>query len=256
MLAKTDKIWIRPSSIKTFLKNPYEWYQTHILKIYTPPRSYLTLGSAVHHGINVGYEEYIKTGTLPKLAYLLEATMEEYQTLAKDTHYTETEDKTEIGYLATRLVEQYHKTIMPTVEPLHTEQYVEVKFDNNPCIAGVRGTIDLITQDLQLVDVKTASSLANNLQTKHELQLSIYTLLAKQAEIQISGAKIHEIIKPTSTMDVRTRVVDIELQEKKADEILELLASRIADFFRAVNGEPILDPANLFHIDNKEYMYA
>lgn len=256
MLPKSDKIWIRPSSIKTFLKNPYEWYQTHILKIYTPPKSYLSLGSAVHHGINVGYEEYIKTGILPKLDYLQEATKEEYQTLAKATLYTETEDKEEIGYLATRLVEQYHKTIMPKVKPLHTEQYVEVEFDNNPYIAGVRGTIDLITQDMELVDVKTAGSLANNLQTKHELQLSIYTLLAKKSAMQITGAKIHEIIKPTSTMDVRTRIVPIELQEKKADEMLELLASRIADFFRAVNGEPILDPANLFHIDNKEYMYA
>lgn len=256
MLASTDKIWIRPSSIKTFLKNPYEWYQTHILKIYTPPKSYLTVGSAVHQGINVGYEAYIKTGTLPKLALLLEATKENYYTLAQDTHYEEKEDKEELAYLCTRLVAAYHKNIMPQVQPLYTEKYVEVQFENNPYLAGVRGTIDLITQEKTVVDIKTAGSLSSDLQTKHELQLSIYTLLAKRSGLEINQASIHELIKPTSTMDVRTREVEIELQEKKADEMLELLASRIADFYRAVNGEPILDPANLFHIDNKQYMYA
>lgn len=256
MLPESDKLWIRPSSIKTFLKNPYEWYQTHILRVYTPPKSYLTLGSSVHHGLHIGYSEFIKSGTLPKLSHLLEATSEEFLTLSNETQWEEDEDPNEIALLASRLVEAYHRDIMPTIEPKYTEQYVEVKFDNNPYIAGVRGTVDLITQKDELVDIKTAGSLSNNLQAKHELQLSIYSLLAKKSEITISSAKIHEIVKPTATIDTRTRVVDIELQEKKADEILEMLASRIADFYRAVNGEAILDPANLFHLDNKEYLYA
>lgn len=256
MLAQDDKIWIRPSSIKTFLKNPYDWYQTHILKQFTKPRSYLTLGSSVHQGLHIGYSEFIKTGTLPKLSDVIDATNEEFLTLSKETDWMEDEDKNEIALLATRLTQSYHRDIMPTIEPKYTEKYVEVKFDSNPYIAGVRGTIDLVTEHNELVDIKTAGTLSNNLQLKHELQLSIYSLLAKQSDINISSAKIHEIIKPTSTLDTRTRVVDIELQEKKADELLEMLASRIADFYRAVNGEPILDPANLFHIDNKEYQFA
>ncbi|PNV82246.1 MAG: hypothetical protein C0627_11050 [Sulfurimonas sp.] len=256
MLAQEDKIWIRPSSIKTFLKNPYEWYQTHLLKQFTPARSYLTLGSSVHHGLHIGYSEFIKAGVLPNISHIIEATNEEFLILSKQTDWQEDEDENEIALLANRLVEAYHKEIMPTIEPKYTEKYVEVKFDSNPYIAGVRGTIDLVTEHNELVDIKTAGTLSNNLQLKHELQLSIYSLLAKQSDITISSAKIHEIVKPTSTLDTRTRVVDIELQEKKADELLEMLASRIADFYRAVNGEPILDPANLFHIDNKEYLYA
>lgn len=255
-LPASDKIWIRPSSIKTFLKNPYEWYQTHILKEYTPPKSYLTLGSSVHHGLHIAYSEFIKTGELPKLTYILDATNEEFFTLAKETLWEGNEDINETALLANRLVEAYYRNVMPKVKPKSTEQYVEVKFDDNPCIAGVRGTIDLITQDNELIDIKTASSMSKNLQLKHELQLSIYSLLAKRADIPISKASIHEIIKPTSTIDTRTRIVDIDLQEKKADDILEMLASRVADFYRAVNGEPITDPANLFHIDNKEYLYA
>lgn len=256
MLAQDDKIWIRPSSIKTFLKNPYDWYQTYILKEFIPPRAYLTLGSSVHHGLHVGYSEFIKTGILPNLSRIIDATNEEFLTLSKQTQWMEDEDENEIALLANRLVQSYHRDIMPTIKPKYTEKYVEVKFDSNPYIAGVRGTIDLITQDNEIVDIKTAGTLSNNLQLKHELQLSIYSLLAKQSNITISSAKIHEIVKPTSTLDTRTRIVDIELQERKADEILEMLASRIADFYRAVNGEPILDPANLFHIDNKEYLYA
>jgi RecB family exonuclease len=256
MLPQSDKIWIRPSSIKTFLKNPYEWYQTHILKIYTPPKSYLTLGSSVHQGIHIGFKEFLEKGIVPKLDILLEATNEEFLTLSKQTAWEENEDPNEIALLATRLTKAYHKDIMPTIKPKYTEEYVEVKFDDNPYIAGVRGTIDLITEDNELIDIKTAGTLSNNLQTKHELQLSIYSLLAKRSDIEISTASIHEIVKPTATIDTRTRVVPIKLQEKKADEVLEMLASRIADFYRAVNGEPILDPANLFHMDNKEYLYA
>ncbi|MDF1882609.1 PD-(D/E)XK nuclease family protein [Sulfurimonas sp. SAG-AH-194-C21] len=256
MLPQSDKIWIRPSSIKTFLKNPYEWYQTHILKEYTAPKSYLTLGTAVHHGLNVGYEEFIKTGTLPNQQLVLEATSEEFLKLSATTQWTEEEDVNEFANLASRLTSAYHKEIMPTILPKYTEQYVEVKFDNNPYIAGVRGTIDLITQDDTLVDIKTAGMLSKSLQLKHELQLSVYSLLAKKAGMSIAGASIHEIVKPTSTLDTRTRIVKVDLQEEKADEILELLASRIADFYRAVNGEPILDPANLFHLQNSEYMYA
>jgi hypothetical protein len=256
MLPQSDKIWIRPSSLKTFLKNPYEWYQTHILKIYTPPKSYLTLGSSVHFGLHAGYEEYINKGVIPKLSYLLEATQEEFYTLAKQTEWEENEDEIEYANLSIRLVEAYHKEIMPKIQPKYTEKYVEVVFDNNPYIAGVRGTIDLITQADELVDIKTAGTLSNNLQLKHELQLSIYSLLAKKSEIAISSAKIHEIIKPTATIDTRTRIIEIELQEARADELLEVLASRIVDFYRAVNGEAILDPANLFHVDNKEYLYA
>jgi RecB family exonuclease len=256
MLAPSDKIWIRPSSIKTFLQNPYEWYQRHILKEYTPSKSYLTLGSSVHHGLHIGYSEFIQTGSLPKLQHLIEATNEEFLLLAKETLWEEDEDVNEIVLLANRLVKSYHKEIMPTIRPKYTEKYVEVKFGNNTYIAGVRGTIDLITQSDELVDIKTAGSLSNSLQTKHELQLSIYSLLAKYSDINISSAKIHEIIKPTSMLDTRTRIVDIELQEKKADEILEKIASRIADFFRAVKGDPILDPSNLFHVNNKEYQYV
>jgi hypothetical protein len=256
MLPQSDKIWIRPSSIKTFLKNPYEWYQTHILKEYTPPKSYLTLGTAVHHGLNVGYAEYIKTGVVPNANIILTATNEEFLKLASSTNWEENEDANEFAILATRLSLAYHKEIMPTILPKYTEQYVEVKFENNPYIAGVRGTIDLITQDDRLVDIKTAGTLNASLQLKHELQLSVYSLLAKRSGMSITGASVHEIVKPTSTLDTRTRIVEIELQEQKADEILELLASRISDFYRAVNGEPILDPANLFHMQNSEYMYA
>jgi hypothetical protein len=256
MLPQSDKIWIRPSSIKIFIKNPYEWYQTHILKEYTPPRSYLTLGTAVHHGINIGYEEFIKTGLLPKANIILEATSEEFLKLSSGTSWQEDEDENEFAILASRLSLAYHKEIMPTVKPKFTEQYVEVKFDKNPYIAGVRGTIDLITQDNTLVDVKTAGMMNKSLQLKHELQLSVYSLLAKKSGMSIESASIHEIVKPTSTIDTRTRIVPIELQEQKADEVLELLSSRIADFYRAVNGEPILDPANLFHIQNSEYMFA
>jgi hypothetical protein len=256
MLSQTDKIWIRPSSIKTFLKNPYEWYQTHILKEYTQPKSYLTLGTAVHHGLNVGYAEYIRTGVIPDLTLVLQATSDSFLKDSPMTQWEENEDPNEFALLATRLTYAYHKEIMPTITPKATEQYVEVAFDNNPYIAGVRGTIDLITQDDILVDIKTSAMLNKNLQLKHELQLSIYSLLAKKSGMNINGAAIHEIIKPSSTLDTRTRIVGIDLQEQKADEILELLASRIGDFYRAINGEPILDPANLFHIDNREYMYA
>lgn len=256
MLPDNDKIWIRPSSIKTFLKNPYEWYQTHILKEYTPPKSYLTLGTAVHHGLNEGYAEYIRTGVLPSLTLVLEATAESFLKDSSMTQWEEDEDPNEFALLASRLAYAYHKEIMPTIHPKATEQYVEVTFDKNPYIAGVRGTIDLITQDDILVDIKTASTLSKNLQLKHELQLSLYSLLAKRSGMKINGASIHEVIKPSSTIDTRTRIVDIDLQEEKADSILSLLASRIGDFYRAVNGEPIIDPANLFHIDNKEYLYA
>ena len=256
MLPQADKIWIRPSSIKTFLKNPYEWYQTHILKEYTPPKSYLTLGTAVHHGLNIGYAQYIKTGVIPSNSLILEATNEEFLKLSATTSWQEGEDSNEFADLANRLVLAYHKEIMPKIQPKYTEQYVEVKFDNNPYIAGVRGTIDLITQDDTLVDIKTAGTISQSLQLKHELQLSVYSLLAKAADLSINSAQIHEIIKPTATLDTRTRIVDITLQEQKADEILEQLASRISDFYRAVNGEPIIDPANLFHMSNSEYMYA
>ena len=256
MLPTTDKIWIRPSSIKTFLKNPYEWYQTHILKEYTPPKSYLTLGTAVHQGINEGYSHYIRTGILPDVSLILEATAETFLKDAVLTQWEENEDPNEFALLASRLAYAYHKEIMPTINPKATEQYVEVKFDSNPYIAGVRGTIDLITQEETLVDIKTASTLSKNLQQKHELQLSLYSLLAKRSGMHINSAAIHEIVKPSSTLDIRTRIVEIELQEQKSDAILSMLAERIADFYRAVNGEAILDPANLFHMENREYLYA
>ena len=173
MLAQNDKIWIRPSSIKTFLKNPYEWYQTHILKTYTPPKSYLTLGSSVHYGLHIGYEEFIKTGILPSVKLLTEATSEEFVKLSNETDWEDDEDPNEFHILSNRLVEAYHKAIMPNVEPKFSEYYVEVAFDNNPYVAGIRGTIDLITQNNTIVDIKTSSTLSKNLQTKHELQLSI-----------------------------------------------------------------------------------
>lgn len=256
MITNSDKLWIRPSSIKTFLKNPYEWYQTYILKDYFQPKSYFTVGTAVHHGISIGYEVYIRSGVVPTASIIEEATNDSFSSNAKTTLWEPNEDPNELSLLATRLSLAYHKQIMPTIKPKATELYVEVAIEDNPYIAGVRGTIDLLTEDNEIVDIKTASSLSNNLQLKHELQLSIYSLLAKRVDIKVSSASIHEIIKPTSTLDTRTRVVPIKLTEQKADEILELLVSRISDFYRAVNGEPILDPANLFHIDNKEYLYA
>jgi len=63
------------------------------------------------------------------------------------------------------------------------------------------------------VDIKTSTTLNKSLQLKHELQLSVYSLLAKKSGMKINGASIHEIIKPSSTLDTRTRIVSIELQK-------------------------------------------
>jgi putative RecB family exonuclease len=190
---------VSASRLNLFHSCRLKFYFRYVLKLKKPASSALHVGKTVHAML----QEWSKRRWMGKPASsesLLSQFDEHWQTSLKDepVAFEEGEEQLE-KHKAWLLVEMYlRETPIPTDEkPMGVEVSVDADLSEHG-LPSLRGIIDLVRANGQIVDFKTTATTPNLEQVTHrnQLQLTAYGLLYREATGEKeSGFELHHLVK-------------------------------------------------------------
>jgi len=222
-----EALRLSPSSINMFLRCQYQWYLRYVEGLKVPPKAALVVGLAFHKGEEVNFTQKIDTGEDLPLDDVMDAYDTEFEQRAEEVEEWE-EDKGKVKDEGYKLLECYHKELAPTVQPLLVEDWVEEKLDSGIILYGKR---DVVTENLAVIDLKTANRKPSQISLDYQLQLELYAI---QGDIE--KAFVHYAIK---TKKPQTLVLEHELpKEPRLLKVVSSVAKAIKEALRTGNFIP------------------
>jgi RecB family exonuclease len=218
--------WINASRVNLFHSCRLKFYFRYVLKLKKPTSAALHVGKTVHAML----QEWSKQRWLGKpadSAILLSHFNEHWQLSLRDdpVSFEAGEEETERNK-AWALVEMYlRETPIPVDEkPMGVEVSVETDLSEHG-LPNLRGIIDLVRSNGEIVDFKTSATTPNEEQVLHRnlLQLTIYGLLYREATGEKEkGFELHHLVKTKTPKLVVTRHSPItENQKNKLFQSIE-----------------------------------
>lgn len=239
-----DKITIRPSSIDTFLQCPQQWYQVFIHGRISIPNSRALVGTAIHKGVEVMWEDCMTAKTIiHSPSAMADAAIETWKEAAHDgVQYESGEDENTCAKEILVGLDIFVEDIVPWVSiPTAVEQRYTVKIEDHPIVEAISGTLDYINADLGFIaDVKTGKR-------KHDVrnsqtQQSIYRYLVEENGVKVNGSMIHNVVlkaKPDGhVMDASINVDQAKSTVNTLLDTLELLHKDVVDPDMLFRGNP------------------
>jgi len=175
---------LRQSMIKTYQRCPKQFEFAYIKGMRQPPDLKLTVGTAVHKGVEVNYGQKLKSKRDCKKDIVLDATRDEFKAATKRDGIKAS--KLEIGKSqdeAIIMAGTYHEESAPSFQPaLKPETYFEIPVPGAKRI--FQGTIDLIAYyakrsgALVLSDTKTTRRAYDRKRADVDTQLTAYSYAA------------------------------------------------------------------------------
>ena len=229
-LDPVEKILTEPvsaSRVNLFHSCRLKFYFRYVLKLNKPTSPALHVGKTVHAML----QEWSKQRWLGKpadSAILLSHFNEHWQLSLRDDRvsFEAGEEETERNK-AWALVEMYlRETPIPVDEkPMGVEVSVETDLSEHG-LPSLRGIIDLVRSNGEIVDFKTSATTPNAEQVLHRnlLQLTIYGLLYREATGEMEkGFELHHLVKTKTPKLVVTRHSPIT--EKQKDNLFRSIES-------------------------------
>lgn len=189
-----DQLRIRPSAVEGFYSCSYQWAKHHLEGISSIPNSRALIGTAIHKGVEVMWQEAIQTGTKePNLSMMTDAAIDEWKNESKETGVTlgdnESENSCQLEVI--QGINAFVDDIVPFTDiPTGVEKFYEVELDH-PIVGSVGGTIDYINKDT-IADVKTSKR--KSAADGHVVQQSIYRYLAEANGEKIKHNLIQQVV--------------------------------------------------------------
>jgi CRISPR/Cas system-associated exonuclease Cas4 (RecB family) len=210
---------VSASRINLFHSCRLKFYFRYVLKITKPSSPALHVGKTVHAML----QEWSKRRWMGKRAHkedLLSHFNEYWQLSLKDepVAFEESEEESEKNK-AWALVEMYLRdTPIPLDEkPMGVEVSVEADLSEHG-LPSLRGIIDLVRSNGEIVDFKTSATTPNSEQVLHrnELQLTAYGLLYRESTGEMEpGFELHHLVKTKVPKLVVTRHPSISEKQKR-----------------------------------------
>ena len=218
---------VSASRINLFHSCRLKFYFRYVLKLNKPASAALYVGKTVHAML----QEWSKQRWLGKPAQSenLRAHFDDYWELSlrdDPVSFEAGEEETE-RKKAWALVEMYlRETPIPVDEkPMGVEVSVETDLSAQG-LPNLRGIIDLVRSNGEIVDFKTSATTPNEEQVLHRnlLQLTIYGLLYREATGEKEkGFELHHLVKTKTPKLVVTRHAPIT--EKQKDNLFRSIES-------------------------------
>jgi CRISPR/Cas system-associated exonuclease Cas4 (RecB family) len=220
---------LSPSAVSCFMECSAKWFYRRVLQLPETRGSALVIGSAVHEALTTNFRQKIETGEdLPTAGVQavcrdsFERQLDEGATLA------EGEDPYELAELADGLVSCVMADAAPMIQPAAVELPVEGLVGDVP----VRGYVDLLDVDGNIVDFKTASKKPEGVRDSHRLQVATYALVTPQAS---GRAAVHTV---TKTKTIRHYVDSIAVSDadvKYTERMYSIVRDQMASGLVAPN---------------------
>lgn len=241
------KFVIRPSSIGSFVNCNWQWYNTFVKGMVTIPSARASIGTAIHKGAEVLWNDAIKTGKVDdNLNKLNDAAIECYkEEHKKGLSYDEDEDEATAQLEVLKGVACFVGDIVPFTDiPDAVETRLTVKLDHH-LVSSVSGTLDYLKKSTgTIADVKTSKrkpTVAN-----HIIQQSTYKLLAEENGIKINNNLIHNVTLTKSPVGV---IEEVPVQVPQAKFLINHLLDKL-DILETGK----VDPMALFSGNPKYYL--
>ena len=179
------------------------------------------IGTGVHAGAAISLQEKAKAGSLPPLSVATDAAMDSLKERAAEGVTYETKGTAQhFGHAeqhVLRMTEAYHRVIAPTVEPIIVETRLEAEVAPGIILSG---QADVVAREPgKPRDLKTTTKAGKT----HNPQIGAYSLLARTAGIDVTGAAIDEISRVSlknPQPDPISTDYDIALVENAANRVL------------------------------------
>lgn len=178
------ELGLRQSMIKMYQRCPKQFEFAYIKNVKQPPNLKLTVGTAVHKGVEVNYAQKLKTKKDCKRDVVLDATRDEFRAALKRDGIKA--PKLEVGKSqdeAIIMAGAYHDESAPNFQPVVApETYFEIRIPGAKRI--FQGTIDLLalykrrSNALVLSDTKTTRRSFDQKRADVDIQLTSYTYAA------------------------------------------------------------------------------
>ena len=245
-----DKITIRPSSLVTYLSCQYQWYNIFILKKRAIPNARAAIGTGIHAGAEVMWNEAIKTGdkSSPNIDMMTQAAIDAYDNQIKEAdglmQFDDGLDDNSARSTVKEGTEAFVNDIVPfTKIPLEVEKKVVFKLDH--CIvADVSGTIDYITDDT-IADIKTSKRKV--VPNRYVLQQSMYKYLANANGYNIKHNVIQGVVLSKNKTAGGIDKLDANIEQVKT--ITNVLLGKLDTLYK-----DIVDPRELFSGNPTHYL--
>ncbi len=178
---------VHQSHLGMFLRCPAQWERRYVNGEIIPPGIAARRGSATHKAAQINHEQKLGSDKDLPVDTLQDAARDEYVRLVKDKgvfipkDQVSEKDKLLADGLdaATRLTKLYREALAPQIHPVMVEKYLI--FDAGLEIP-LAGTIDVLTADNWLPDMKTADKSKAAGEADNSLQLTFYSGLVAQEQ--------------------------------------------------------------------------
>ena len=222
---------LNQSKLKMYQRCPKQYEFVYVKGLRRPPNLKLTVGTAVHKGIEVNYAQKVKTKRDCKKDVVLDATRDGFKEAVKKDEIKA--GKLELGKFqdeAIIMADKYHDVAAPTLQPIvKPEYYFEIPIEGAK--RPFYGTIDLVAQyfkkngSLVVSDTKTTRRAYDRKRVDVDLQLTAYVYAVKHAIKKVVKYAMFDTIVLTGA-------------QAKSDQLLstrsEADLSRFKDTFRTI----------------------
>lgn len=173
-------IVIRPSSVDNSIQCGYQWAKVFLEGIVTIPNSRAAIGTGIHAGAEVFWNEAIQTSVKdPNLDMMTDAAIEAFQEEAKKgMRYDDGEDANTCEKEIVSGTQAYIDDLVPFLDiPTAVEKRYTVRIFEHPLVKAISGTVDYIAPG-RIDDIKTSKRKPTT--ANYVTQQSIYKYLAEE----------------------------------------------------------------------------
>jgi hypothetical protein len=175
--------YLSQTMINTWSRCQQQFYFRWIENKIIPPRLAAHIGSGVHKGNEVNLKAKLVTGEDEPLDVVTDAARDGYvKRLKSDGVFFPPAEKSEARVrmaegidVTIGLAKTYHAQIAPGIKPKIVEKYLSI---DTGLAVPITGVIDIVTEDLALIDLKTAAKKWPQGRADESIQATIYNELA------------------------------------------------------------------------------
>ena len=172
--------------------------------------SSLALGLAIHRALELNFREKIQTHEDLDTARVVMLFRDAWMDQAGQTQFTSDESQQELRRTGERLVVKYMDEVAPQVEPAAVELDVAGEISG----VAVRGRVDILDVDGQLIDIKTASRRPSWVSPDYAFQLATYRQITPGASGEV---RIDSLVK-TATPQVVQQTYNVSEGDLRATQ--------------------------------------
>lgn len=208
--------------VKMFLRCPLQYYYRYCEGIKIPPDAGLTLGKAVHAGLEVNYTQKISSFIDLPLNYVLDIYSTEFEKLVQEEINFGEDEPGDVKDLGVECLSVYHKELSPKIQPVSVEERFVLEFEN--VSYGFQGYLDLVDSEGNIRDSKTSKRSYAIDAAEKDLQLTAYNLGYKYIKGKEPKSLIFDVIVKNKIPKVQT-IISPPRNESQLNRLLKIIGS-------------------------------